>query len=57
MLTHTAAAQRVRAFAVVITMYVVSTPFRMNKSFCGNKSIRDLLLSQVRQCRLLPQSN
>ena len=54
MLTHTAAAQPVRAFAVVITMYIVSTPFRMNKSFCGNKSIRDLLLSQVRQCRLLP---
>ena len=34
MLTHTAAAWPVRAFGVVITVYVVSTPFRMNKSFC-----------------------
>jgi len=48
MLTHTAAAQPVRAFAVVLTMYVVSTPFRISKSFCGNKSICDLLLNQVR---------
>ena len=35
MLTHTAAAKPVRTFGVVIIMYVVSTPFRINKSFCG----------------------
>jgi hypothetical protein len=34
MLTHAAAAKPVRTFGVVIIAYVVSTPFRMNKSFC-----------------------